>query len=230
MTFGLLLTTLITSATDSLNPFAITQQFVLQGMVKKPGHIWYFIWATAITNFIGSLLAYYGLLGLFSNLWHTAAVTFGSALSHAGLVLGVLLMLFGAWRAYRKIKKAGAPAAGDEEAARRKIKSVAPLALYALGTAATIAELATAMPLFAFMAVLLNHRLTLWELIIILGVYNLIYASPLMLLYFIYVKKQALFDRAYTAVKSAMEKSADFLIAALLFAAGAFWVIRFFLG
>ena len=34
--WGLLLTTVLTSAADSLNPFAITQQFVLQGMVKKP--------------------------------------------------------------------------------------------------------------------------------------------------------------------------------------------------
>lgn len=31
----LLLSTILTSATDSLNPFAITQQFVLQGMVGK---------------------------------------------------------------------------------------------------------------------------------------------------------------------------------------------------
>ena len=34
--WALLISTLLTSAADSLNPFAITQQFVLQSMVKKP--------------------------------------------------------------------------------------------------------------------------------------------------------------------------------------------------
>ncbi len=38
--WGLLVPTILTSAADSLNPVAITQQFVLQGMVKKPKHIW----------------------------------------------------------------------------------------------------------------------------------------------------------------------------------------------
>lgn len=54
---ALLIATLATSAADSVNPFAITQQFVLQGMVKKPWHIWFFILPTGIVNWIGAFLA-----------------------------------------------------------------------------------------------------------------------------------------------------------------------------
>src|SRR5690606_27128103 len=60
----LLITAILTSAVDSLNPVAITQQFVLQGMVKRPRDIWYFILPTGITNFIGGFLAYYGLVSI----------------------------------------------------------------------------------------------------------------------------------------------------------------------
>lgn len=60
--WGLLISTVLTSAADSLNPFAITQQFVLQGMVKKPKDIWYFIIPTGVTNLIGGFLAYFGLI------------------------------------------------------------------------------------------------------------------------------------------------------------------------
>ena len=48
-----LLVTISTSAFDSLNPMAIGQQFVLQGLVKKPRDIWYFILTTGFVNFLG---------------------------------------------------------------------------------------------------------------------------------------------------------------------------------
>ena len=60
--WGLLLSTILTSAADSLNPIAITQQFVLQGLVKNPKHIWYFIVPIGVTNLIGGFLAYFGLV------------------------------------------------------------------------------------------------------------------------------------------------------------------------
>lgn len=63
----LLLSTVVTSAADSINPVAISQQFMLQGMVKKARHIWFFIVSIAATNFAGGLLAYVGLIAPISN-------------------------------------------------------------------------------------------------------------------------------------------------------------------
>ena len=58
---SLTIITITTSAIDSLNPVAITQQFVLQGLVKKRHHIWFYIMATAIVNFIVGMFVYFGL-------------------------------------------------------------------------------------------------------------------------------------------------------------------------
>ena len=57
--WGLLVSTILTSAVDSLNPIAIAQQFFLQGIVKKPEHIWYFIGSMLLTNLVSGFLAYF---------------------------------------------------------------------------------------------------------------------------------------------------------------------------
>lgn len=48
----LLLSTILTSATDSLNPFAITQQFVLQGMVEKQMTLFQVLFILIVYNII----------------------------------------------------------------------------------------------------------------------------------------------------------------------------------
>ena len=101
--------------------------------------------------------------------------------------------------------------AQEQEEVAGKIKSVSPMALVALGVGATISELATALPYFAFIAVLLNYSLTLFQLSFILIVYNTIYMLPLMVLYFVYIKAQDRFDRLYQIIKSAIAKGANML-------------------
>lgn len=102
----------------------------------------------------------------------------------------------------------------------KKMKSVTPLSLALLGMIATIAELSTALPYFAFLAILLNHQLNVIELIIILIIYNLIYSSPLMLLYFVYRLKQDLFERLYLFMKRQMQKWSVVLLPLMLSLAG----------
>ena len=69
MNLSLIVTTILASAADSVNPVAITQQFVLQGMVRKRQHIWFFIAATFLTNLACGMLAYCGLLEILVRLW-----------------------------------------------------------------------------------------------------------------------------------------------------------------
>jgi hypothetical protein len=57
---SLLLLTIVTSATVSLNPMGIAQQFILQGLVKKKHHILAYILSMALTNFTGGLIVYFG--------------------------------------------------------------------------------------------------------------------------------------------------------------------------
>lgn len=214
MSLSLILTTLATSAVDSLNPVAITQQFVLQGMVKKKWHIWFFILPTGVVNFLIGVLAYYGSVAAIQGVFGGLAAVFAQILPYAEVLLGVVLLVIFA-RALRKkrLAPAGAPSeeAGEVEEAKKKVRSVSPAALLALGAVATLMELATALPYFAFLAVLLSQSLALWELLVVLAVYNLIYMSPLMLLYFVYAHNRAAFDRFYAFLKRLLTKGAAVL-------------------
>lgn len=216
--FALFLSTILTSAADSLNPIAITQQFVLQGMVRKPQHIWYFIISIALTNMASGYLAYYGLLSVFGEFADQLLSGLGKQLFGVELMIGVIFLLLCCWliqnHRIQKIKQQLSVAftedemISEEETAARKIKSVTPAALVVLGVAATISELTTALPYFAFLGILLQYQLSLIEVTILLTVYNLIYSLPLIILYFVYRRAREQFDRLYLWMKHQMSKLA----------------------
>lgn len=219
--WGLFITTILTSAADSLNPIAITQQFVLQGMVKKPKHIWFFIIPTGITNLLGGFLAYFGLAAFIGDFFGMLLERYGQMLYTIELILGIvfLIALFYAVQNTKleSLKRqitflnTGASKINDETEAARKIKFVSPVALLVLGMGTTISELTTALPYFAFLAVLFNYRLSLIQVTFILIVYNAIYTLPLIILYFVYIKAQDKFDSLYIMIKTQMTKWADII-------------------
>lgn len=195
--WGLLISTILTSATDSLNPFAITQQFVLQGMVKKPRHIWYYIIPTGVTNLIGGFLAYFGLVAFIGDF---------------------ISKLVESLKEQIKKMKAGKnnDCENDEAEVTRKIKSVSPTALVFMGVGATISELTTALPYFAFLAILFNYQLTFPQLTLTLILYNTIYTLPLIMLYFVYIKAQDKFDYLYRVIKAQVTKWANVFASTLV--------------
>ena len=222
----LLVPTILTSAADSINPVAITQQFVLQGMVKKPKHIWFFIIPTGVTNLIGGFLAYYGLYTFINIFFNNLIKKYGQFIFTAELILGIaFLIAVGFLIQSNKINalkkqicsiKNNKNTNSDEAEAALKIKSVSPMALVVLGVGATISELATALPYFAFLTILFNYQLTLVQIAFILIIYNTIYTLPLIILYFIYIKAIDKFDYLYTIIKTKVTKLANILAPALL--------------
>ena len=227
---GLLFTTIITSAADSLNPVAITQQFILQGMVKKPKHIWFFILATGITNFIGGLMAYYGLVTIISDIFSSIFKKLIPEIYIAELSVGITIIVFILYKILNKnIRKEAKDSDSIEDEKikiSKKIKSVSPLSLFILGVIATITELTTALPYFAFLAVLLNYELSLLSVILILLIYNLIYSAPLVVLYFIYRIKYDLFEKIYLIIKEKIEKFSAFTIPIVLVLIGLFIIFH----
>lgn len=217
--WGLLISTIFTSAADSLNPFAITQQFVLQGMVKKPKHIWFFIIPTGVTNLIGGFLAYFGLAALIENFFDRVMETHGQSLFIAELILGIALISAVGFLIQRnniellknRLQVSNTSEENDAAEAVHKVKDVSPTALVILGAGATISELTTALPYFAFLAILLTYQLSLFQVTFILVLYNFIYTSPLIILYFGYRKAQNKFDYLYRIIKSQVAKWAKIL-------------------
>lgn len=232
--FGLLISTVLTSAADSLNPVAITQQFVLQGLVKKPKHIWYFIIPTGVVNLISGYLAYYGIIALIGNYLNIVIEKYGQILFIAELTLGIAFLvaiIFLLKNKNKKLRKKLSQSldfdnydSSDEVETVRKIKSVCPIALVILGVGATISELTTALPYFAFLAILINFQLTIIELSLILVVYNLIYMMPLMILYFIYVKAKDNFDKLYRFIKAKIIKASNIVVPVVMAGIGVFLV------
>ncbi len=219
--WGLLASTIITSAADSLNPIAITQQFVLQGMVKKPKHIWFFIIPTGVTNLIGGFFAYYGLLTLIGGILQPLLQRYRLILFIGELILGVAFLIavgyiiqnikIQALQAQIQALRPGGDANTQQMPAVRTVKSVSPSSLVVLGVAATISELATALPYFAFLAILFHYHLSWPQVTFILVVYNIIYMSPLMVLYFVYIKAQDRFDHLYSVIQRQITKWANIL-------------------
>ena len=232
--FSLIMYTLLTSAIDSLNPIAIAQQFVLQGMVKKAKHIWYFIISIAITNFTTGVLAYYGAVKVLSSFFSNFFNTLGVYLYIAELVLGFVFLFITIRILYKqRLKnKLGAKelVASTEEEQKSVIpswfRSVTPFSLTLIGIVATISELTTALPYFAFIAILLNYEISLIQVLLILVLYNFVYSLPLIIMYFIYVKKQSMFDRFYLFTKEKMTKWSSVLTPLVVFAVAMFFIIH----
>lgn len=220
--FQLLVPTILTSAADSLNPLAIAQQFALQGLVKKPRDIWYYILPIGLTNFLGGILAYFGLVKIIGQLVQGLAIRYQGLLTATEIIVAALLL----WLSFRSVRKK-APATPNKPA--KKIKQVTPQALILLGIAATISELITAVPYFAFLALVFQTSLSSMELMILLALYNLIYIAPLIAMYFVYIKAQAHFDRLYLVIQGQIAKWSRvltpliFLLLALLLCGHVLW-------
>lgn len=199
MMFQLVVPTILTSAVDSLNPVAIAQQFALQGVVKKPRDIWYYILPIGLTNFLGGILAYFGLIKLISQLVHTLAIRYHGVF----LAIEILVAALFLWLALRSVR--GEKTAAPDQPVQN-IKQVSPKTLILLGVAATISELITAVPYFAFLGLVFQTNLSSTEMIVLLALYNLIYIAPLIAMYFIYSKAQIHFDRFYLGIQTKISK------------------------
>lgn len=58
--FVVFTTALIAGLIDGINPFALTQQLILQSKIKSPYHILYFIFPIGLGNFFIGLIFYFG--------------------------------------------------------------------------------------------------------------------------------------------------------------------------
>lgn len=211
MDSSLFLTMLATSSVDSLNPIGITQQFVLQGLVKKPRHIWYFILTTAVVNMIFGYMVYYGVISLIKPLVDSVMneLTFWLALGE--IVLAVGLLVFAVFKIVKR-KKNPKNAEKTEKEETKKPISITPLALIGFGVVSTVSELTSALPYFTFLAYLVNYTLPFYWITLILILYNMVYIAPFVLLFVIYLISKQKFDALYRFLKKWLTKLSNVLV------------------
>lgn len=177
----LVTTTLTASFFDSLNPSAIAQQMLLQAVVKKKRHVWFFIIGIALANFTMGIAVYYGVAKHLSRLWQDTMLRYPVQLRIAELALAVLCIVLSV-RMFLKVRK------GAEQEQAKSVNNLKPLSLFALGATFCLVELTSALPYFGFLAVLTTYSLSVPLVLLFIFVYTFIYSLPLILLYFGYNK------------------------------------------
>lgn len=219
---SMLLYTLAIAAADSLNPFALSLQLALQSAVKKPRHIWFFILGVALANLAAGLLAFFGLvqpvLGAARALWQR----FSGALQVAGAALGLCLLALSPLAAHRARRSSRKPC--GQACAGFAGRGLSPGALVLTGATAALAECSTALPYFAFLALLCARHLSAPAAVCLLAVYNAVYAAPLMLLALLCTGARG--GRAYFTAGERLSRAAPF--AAPLLCAGGGALLVFF--
>jgi len=200
----LIITLLATSSVDSLNPIGITQQFILQGLVKKPWHLWYFILTTAIVNIFFGYMVYYGVVKIVSVFLANLLEKYTLTIFVLQILFGLFLLLFSVrWLVKVNIvKKKDERKENDSNlftktALKNKFTCITPLVLINIGVLSTVAELTSAVPYFVFLSVLGTYHFSFGILTLVLVFYNIIYIAPFVLLYMIYLLSKKSFDHIY---------------------------------
>ncbi|MDL2232897.1 GAP family protein [Ruminococcaceae bacterium OttesenSCG-928-L11] len=216
----LILVTVSMGILDSFNPVALTQQFLLQGMVKKRRHILLFPLSVGVTNLVGGLLIYYGLARAMTAYWETLMNQYFWVIPACEIIVGILAWTYVAFRRVNKkfSELYGHLADSHQSEADREVckpKSVHPAAIAALGAFAVLCEIPTSLPYFAFIAMLLSHELALPALLGILALYNLLFTLPLYAMYLLYIRCRRQVDRLYLFLKNKLFRYGTILLPVL---------------
>ena len=187
----LLGTTFTASFFDSLNPPAIAQQMLLQAMVRKKRHIWFFIAGIGTANPIMGLAIYYGIAAWASK-FLMKIVNAYLLYVHGAAAIGGMVLLAAGIRLIIKTRQsnAGRHDRDDGEAQIKAPAQLSPISLFIMGAAFCMVELTSAFPYFGFLALLTSYHLIFPLALLFMLLYNFMYMLPLIVLYFGYNKLQ----------------------------------------
>lgn len=180
--FELIGITLGLALIDSLNPATITSMAVLLPLVKKVEHALYFLFSTYLVYYIGGFFLYFGIdriLGRWiTEIWQR----YSMPIIVAEVVLGLALFAVGIGT-YVKGKTQTVTA---DHAQSLGIRSLQPAYLFFFGVVSTFSDLPTAFPLIGFIGKMVEVHPSVAILLILLGVYVLIYVTPILILYLVF--------------------------------------------
>ena len=168
---------------------------------------------------------YYGIMAIINNIFNRFLTAYGWLIYSLELLLGLGLLFWGSKSLLKYIinikrndKTNEETLESKEVAIKSKIKRVTPIALIGIGIVSTVSELTSAVPYFAFLAVLITHKLTFPMLTLLFICYNIIYIAPFVLLYVIYIISKQKFDNIYSFFKKTFMRYSGLLIPVLLLA------------
>lgn len=220
----LLGTTLTASFFDSLNPSAIAQQMLLQAMVKKKGHIWFFISGIGTANLIMGLAIYYGIAAWVSKFLAKIVNAYPLYVYGTAAIGGIILLAAGI-RLIIKTRQSNIRKKRDGWVETGNVSAPAqlsPASLFIMGAAFCIVELTSALPYFGFLALLTSYDLIFPLALLFMMIYNFMYMLPLILLYFEYSKLQG--TAAIKKLERVLDKVSSYIVPVVVSLAGLLFV------
>ena len=205
---------------DSLNPSAIAQQMLLQAMVKKKRHIWFFISGIGTANLMMGLTVYYGIATWVSKFFAKIVNAYPLYVYGVAAIGGIVLLTVGV-RLIIKTRQSNAEKNDNECEEPDNVKAPAqlsPVSLFIMGAAFCMVELTSAFPYFGFLALLTSYHLIFPLALLFMMIYNFMYVLPLILLYFGYNKLQG--TTAIKKLESVLDKVSSYIVPVVLSLAG----------
>jgi len=228
--FSLISLTVVTSFIDSFNPFAIAQQFTLQGLLKKTHHIWYYIVTLFLTNYLASLVFYLSVTILneqfITKYWTILAVPTAllAFITGSALIWYSIRSFLINWKS-RKFLVDRSDKESKELELKFSKKTMTPAYLVGIGFTTTVVEFSTAAPFIAYLTIVQQFQPTLGQLLLLLLIYNLIFSWPLFALYFLFVGFQSTFEKIYTRMTFVLQMFSAFLLPVLFFLIALFLIV-----
>jgi cytochrome c biogenesis protein CcdA len=165
------------AALDSLNPTAITLQIYLLSTPKPIGRSIAFILGVFFAYWTTGLLVILGLRSLMMTLISKANIYVPEPHIYTiQLLIGIILLTAG-------FSLESSPQTDQE----KRPKKLTPDRTFLLGMAMTILEFPTALPYLAAIEQIARAKLEVLSLMGVLGLYNLVFVSPLIMLLSIYM-------------------------------------------
>lgn len=161
---------------DSLNPSLFIAQFYLFTTTHPAPRIASYIAGVLTANFVGGLLLLTGVGTLLANLVREIPLTWAIVLQ---LGLGFALLAAGLW--YRAVPQ-------EKIEVSHKPRSGGLLGAFAFGIVVMGNELTTALPYFVAIERIVEAQLSAVSSLLALGLYNLIFAIPLIAFLFLFIR------------------------------------------
>jgi cytochrome c biogenesis protein CcdA len=193
---------------DSLNPSLFVAQFFLLTTPRPVPRILSYIAGVVAVNFLGGLL----LIGARAVIVSLLAQLSPGVLYGAGLALGIGLLALGFWM----------PLTPQAMEPARQPRSLHPGHTFLLGAAVMINELTTALPYFVAIERLASAGVAGLEAVVVLVLYNLIFALPLFAFLGLFVAYGARFAAQTERISAAIARWAPRVIKYGSLALGAF--------
>ena len=194
---------------DSLNPSAISEQILLQTMVRNKRHILFFIAGIGFANLAMGLAIYYGAANWASQAYSAITAAYPLYVYGAETAAGLLFLGLGI-RLIVKTSRSQSSGGKEERAAPKPPAQLAPLPLFLMGAAFCFVELTSALPYFGFLALLAGYQLIFPLVFAFILLYNFIYILPLLLLYWGYRRLQG--TKAIQRLESLLSKASLYIV------------------